>query len=80
MTVELRCAYGEEIANSDSSEPSIPDGVKMDGFSAAQEESLAASQEKFGFQAEVSRLMDILINSLCKSFNYIVVFYNNFTC
>jgi hypothetical protein len=41
----------------------------MDGFSAEQEEALTANQEKFGFQAEVSRLMDILINSLCKALN-----------
>ncbi len=66
--VELKGAYGSELIDGDVVAPKAPDGVVMDGFSAAQEEALSASQEKFGFQAEVSRLMDILINSLCKTF------------
>ena len=34
------------------------------GFSAAEAEALEANEEQFEFQAEVSRLMDIIINSL----------------
>jgi hypothetical protein len=36
-------------------------------FSDEQEKAIEATGEKFEFQAEVNRLMDIIINSLCKS-------------
>jgi len=39
----------------------------MEGFSAEQEATLTSSGEKFEFQAEVNRLMDIIINSLYKN-------------
>lgn len=60
---------GMEVSDSDATAEEVDPmaGVKMDGFSAAQEEELAAGMEKVGFQAEVSRLMDILINSLYKN-------------
>lgn len=56
---------GVDVAESDAAP--VDDLTKMDGFSAEDEAALAASQEKIGFQAEVSRLMDILINSLYKN-------------
>jgi len=37
------------------------------GFTAEQEEALTVKAEKFEFQAEVNRLMDIIINSLYKN-------------
>ena len=39
----------------------------MEGFSPEQEAALTGSGEKFEFQAEVNRLMDIIINSLYKN-------------
>lgn len=39
----------------------------MDGFGVADEKVLEASKETFVFQAEVNRLMDIIINSLYKN-------------
>jgi len=43
------------------------EGVVMDGLSAADEQALAATKGSFGFQAEVGRLLDIIINSLYKN-------------
>ena len=47
-------------------EDAVPDGVIMDGITAEQEKIIESSKESFVFQAEVNRLMDIIINSLCK--------------
>ena len=43
------------------------DGVVMAGFDSAAEAALETSKESFEFQAEVNRLMDIIINSLYKN-------------
>jgi len=42
-------------------------GMVMDGFTPEMEAEIAGKTEKFEFQAEVSRLMDIIINSLYKN-------------
>ena len=39
----------------------------MEGLSPEDEKNLEANKESFTFQAEVNRLMDIIINSLCMS-------------
>jgi hypothetical protein len=39
----------------------------MDGLTAEDEKKIESTKESFVFQAEVNRLMDIIINSLCKS-------------
>ncbi|RYG65142.1 hypothetical protein EON64_12540 [archaeon] len=56
----------EEAA--ESTEPAVPEGVIMDGFSADDEKKVDETRETFVFQAEVNRLMDIIINSLCKCY------------
>lgn len=41
--------------------------VLLDGFTSENEQAIGESAEKFVFQAEVNRLMDIIINSLYKN-------------
>merc|ERR1719262_1265655 len=52
-------ADDEEPAAEESSEDKV-----VDGFSAGDREKMTEGSEKHEFQAEVSRLMDIIINSL----------------
>ena len=56
-------------------EDAVPDGVIMDGISAEQEKIIESSKESFVFQAEVNRLMDIIINSLCKFLHIVVILF-----
>jgi hypothetical protein len=59
---------GEAPLKEEPAEPkkTLPEGVVMPGFSAEDEKAIDAGKESFAFQAEVNRLMDIIINSLCK--------------
>ncbi len=43
----------------------------MEDITAEQEKAIEDTKESFVFQAEVNRLMDIIINSLCEQ-----IFYN----
>eukprot|EP01038_Epipyxis_sp_PR26KG_P009469 gene9469-12757_t len=54
--------YAEDAATTEAAE-----NIIMDGFSADDELKFASSKESFPFQAEVNRLMEILINSLYKN-------------
>ena len=56
-------AHAEEVAESSEE---TGDGLFMDGMSPDDEKAIEANKESFTFQAEVNRLMDIIINSLCK--------------
>jgi len=59
----------EDVESSTSSESDATKatGVVMEGITAEMEDTISATKEKFEFQAEVNRLMDIIINSLYKS-------------
>lgn len=58
-------AVGEESEGADAEE--VDDGIIMDGLTKEDEAELEANKESFVFQAEVNRLMDIIINSLYKN-------------
>jgi heat shock protein beta len=55
------------FAVADEEAESGEEGVVMKGFDADAEAALESSKESFEFQAEVNRLMDIIINSLYKN-------------
>jgi hypothetical protein len=56
------------VAAQDSTEQdSTASSILMEGLSAEHEQAIEETKETFVFQAEVNRLMDIIINSLCKS-------------
>jgi len=59
-------AFADE-ATPDAEAPATDSGVIMEGFSAEHEKAISESTETFTFQAEVNRLMDIIINSLYKN-------------
>lgn len=67
----MQYAYAEDVAAATTTD--IPEGVVMDGLTAEDEKKIESSKESFVFQAEVNRLMDIIINSLCKyhAFNHV---------
>jgi len=66
LTVSLQNERLFALADDEASEGS-QDGVVMKGFDADAEAALESSKESFEFQAEVNRLMDIIINSLYKN-------------
>jgi len=64
----LRINAEDAVATEASpTEAVVEDGVLMDGISAEDEKKIEESKESFGFQAEVGRLLDIIINSLYKN-------------
>lgn len=64
INFNVQLARAEEVANASSD---IPEGVVMDGLTAEDEKKIESTKESFVFQAEVNRLMDIIINSLYKN-------------
>lgn len=63
LTLIIMAGHGGSLVKADST---ASDNVVMDGFSIEDEKAVEANRETFTFQAEVNRLMDIIINSLCK--------------
>jgi len=59
-------ALASEVDATTATTTTSSSAVIMDGFTAEQEQSLTENKENFKFQAEVDRLMDIIINSLYK--------------
>ena len=59
----MQFARAEDVVA--ATEDATPDGVIMDGLTAEDEKAIEDTKESFVFQAEVNRLMDIIINSLC---------------
>jgi hypothetical protein len=56
------------VASEDTSSKEPEQPVLLDGYTAEDEKAIEENKESFVFQAEVSRLMDIIINSLCKKY------------
>lgn len=48
--------------------------IKLDGLNAAQLRELKEQAEKFTFQAEVNRMMKLIINSLYRNKEVIIIF------
>lgn len=58
----------EEISGEGNAVEADPlEGVLMEGVSAEEEQAIENAKESFTFQAEVSRLLDIIIHSLYKN-------------
>jgi len=66
INFNVQYAYAEDAVATEA-ESDIPEGVIMDGLSAEDEKKIDSTKESFVFQAEVNRLMDIIINSLYKN-------------
>merc|ERR1719161_3408712 len=60
----LGTLYAEDEAESADAGGESGEEKVVDGFSEADRASMTESSEKHEFQAEVNRLMDIIINSL----------------
>jgi hypothetical protein len=72
---DVQYAYAEDVTAASSD---VPEGVIMDGLTAEDEKKIDSTKESFVFQAEVNRLMDIIINSLCKSIAHTI--YCSYPC
>jgi len=64
LLLGLLFAQSWQVASAEDDEPAETDNKMVDGFSEADRAKMSDGSEKHEFQAEVSRLMDIIINSL----------------
>lgn len=52
------------------------EAIKLDGLSVAQMKELRDKAEKHAFQAEVNRMMKLIINSLYRNKEVRIIFYS----
>ena len=50
------------------------EAIKLDGLNVAQMKEMREKSEKFAFQAEVNRMMKLIINSLYRNKEVILIF------
>lgn len=68
------CVSDDEVVNKLTSHTNLSlylfreeEAIKIDGLNVAQMKELREQSEKFAFQAEVDRMMKLIINSLYKN-------------
>ena len=67
LAVVCFCAYFARNVFSDEAPAAVKPDKVSSVFTEEQEKAISTSSDKFEFQAEVNRLMDIIINSLYKN-------------
>lgn len=74
VTLSYQHVNGDDAVDSASGKDEV-----VLGFSEDQEKTIEAGKESFEFQAEVNRLMDIIINSLCKCISIYIYLIDRYT-